>query len=82
MATAMPSPTRSNHRRVVSLVLSGLMGALLVASKQAMSGLPNIEPVTLLIILFALELPRVLYFSRTVCYGITVQVSANYFYIV
>ena len=25
---------------------------------------------------------RALYFSRTVCYGITVQVSANYFYIV
>lgn len=56
--TAMPSPTRSNHRRIVGLVLSGLMGALLVVSKQAMSGLPNIEPVTLLIILFALELPR------------------------
>ena len=54
----MPSPTRSNHRRIVGLVLSGLMGALLVVSKQAMSGLPNIEPVTLLIILFALELPR------------------------
>ena len=34
-----------------------LMGALLVVSKQAMSGLPNIEPVTLLVILFALELP-------------------------
>ena len=56
--TAMPSPTRSNHHRIVGLVLSGLMGALLVVSKQAMSGLPNIEPVTLLIILFALELPR------------------------
>ena len=27
-------------------------------SKQAMSGIPNVEPVTLLIILFALELPR------------------------
>ena len=54
----MPSPTRSNHRRIVGLVLSGLMGALLVVSKQAMSGLPNIDPVTLLIILFALELPR------------------------
>ena len=54
----MPSPTRSNHRRIVGLVLSGLMGALLVVSKQAMSGLPNIEPVTPLIILFALELPR------------------------
>ena len=25
---------------------------------------------------------RALYFLRTVCYGITVQVSANYFYIV
>ena len=37
---------------------SGLMGALLVVSKQAMSGLPNLEPVSLLIILFALELPR------------------------
>ena len=46
------------HIRVLRLVLSGLMGALLVVSKQAMSGLPNIEPVTLLVILFALELPR------------------------
>ena len=36
----------------------GLMGALLVVSKQAMSGIPNVELVTLLIILFALELPR------------------------
>lgn len=35
------------HIRVLRLVLSGLMGALLVVSKQAMSGLPNIEPVTL-----------------------------------
>ena len=57
----MPSPTRSkqaNHRKLQRLVLSGLMGALLVVSKQIMSGLPNLEPVTLLIVLFALELPR------------------------
>ena len=57
----MPSPTRSKepmHNKVLRLVLSGLMGALLVVSKQAMSGIPNVEPVTLLIILFALELPR------------------------
>ena len=43
----MPSPTRSKepmHSKVLRLVLSGLMGALLVVSKQAMSGLPNIEP--------------------------------------
>ena len=53
------------------------MGALLVVSKQAMSGLPNIEPVTLLIILFALELPRetpaaitVLFCCRASCTGL------------
>ena len=39
----MPSPTRSNHRRIVGLVLSGLMSALLVVSKQAMSGLSERE---------------------------------------
>ena len=52
------------HTRVLRLVLSGLMGALLVVSKQAMSGLPNLEPVSLLIILFALELPRETKFSQ------------------
>ena len=60
----MPLPTprakksAALHTRVLRLVLSGLMGALLVVSKQAMSGLPNLEPVSLLLILFALELPR------------------------
>lgn len=56
----MPSPTRSKlpRDRVLRLVLTGLMGALLVVGKQAMSGLPNIEPVTLLVVLFTLELPR------------------------
>lgn len=55
----MPSPTRSERGAALRrLVLSGLMGALLVVSKQAMSGLPNFEPVSLLIILFTLELPR------------------------
>lgn len=66
----MPLSTRSKepvHIRVLRLVLSGLMGALLVVSKQAMSGLPNIEPVTLLVILFALELPRE---NAGGCYGV------------
>ncbi len=40
------------------MVLAALMGALLVAGKQAMSGLPNIEPVSFLIVLYTLELPR------------------------
>ncbi len=58
----LPTPRADSsgtfHTRVLRLVLGGLMGALLVISKQAMSGLPNLEPVSLLIILFALELPR------------------------
>lgn len=56
----MPSPTRSKlpRDRVLRLALTGLMGALLVVGKQAMSGLPNIEPVTLLVVLITLELPR------------------------
>lgn len=40
------------------LVLAALMGALLVVGKQVMSGLPNIEPVSFLILLYALEFPR------------------------
>lgn len=56
----MPLPIRptDRHGRVRRLVLSALMGALLVVGKQAMSGLPNIEPVSFLIILYTLELPR------------------------
>lgn len=40
------------------LVLTALMGALLLVGKQVMSGLPNIEPVSLMVVLFSLELPR------------------------
>lgn len=56
----MRSPTQPAdlHGRIRRLVLSALMGALLAAGKQAMSGLPNIEPVSFLIILYTLELPR------------------------
>lgn len=51
-------PARSSHAAVRRLVLAALMGALLVAGKQAMSGLPNIEPVSFLIVLYTLEFPR------------------------
>lgn len=57
----MRSSTRSAEGTGTALrrlVLTALMGALLVAGKQAMSGLPNIEPVSLLIVLYTLELPR------------------------
>lgn len=39
-------------------MLAALLGALLVVGKQAMSGLPNIEPVSFLIVLYTLEFPR------------------------
>ena len=39
-------------------MLTALTGALLVAGKQALSGVPNVEVVTFLIILYALELPK------------------------
>lgn len=58
----MPSPTQSKRtperEQVLRLALAGLMGALLVVGKQALSGLPNIEVVSLLVVLFTLELPR------------------------
>ena len=39
------------------VVLAGLLGALLVASKEALSAVPGVELVTTLIILYTLELP-------------------------
>lgn len=41
------------------VVLSGLLGALLVASKEVLSAVPGVELVTSLIILYTLELPAV-----------------------
>lgn len=41
-------------KRVLDLCLMAMMGVILTISKQAMSGLPNLEPVTLLVILFTL----------------------------
>lgn len=39
------------------IVLSGLMGALLMVLKEALAAVPGVEPVSFLIILYALELP-------------------------
>ena len=43
---------------VRELVLFALLGAVMFAGKMAMAGLPNIEPVSLLVILFALVFGR------------------------
>ena len=41
-----------------SLVTAAFLAAVLVASKFALDGLPNIELVSLLVILYTLEYPR------------------------
>lgn len=47
------------HRRLTTrqVVLGGLLGALLVVLKEILAPVPGIEPVTPLVILYALELP-------------------------
>lgn len=50
-----PRPRLSTRQ----VVLAGLLGALPVALKEVMSFLPNIEPVSLLFILYALEFPAI-----------------------
>ena len=40
------------------IVISGLLAGLLFALQVAMAGLPNIEPVTLLLILYTIYLPK------------------------
>ena len=56
----MPSHIQRANRQGSTrrLVLTALMGALLFVAKQALSGLPNVELVSLLVILYTLELPR------------------------
>ena len=43
---------------VRELVLFALLGAVMFAGKMAMAGLPNIEPVSLLVILYTLVFGR------------------------
>lgn len=54
----MADRTGRGYQATRRLVLAALLGALLVVGKQVMSGLPNIEPVSFLIVLYTLEFPR------------------------
>ena len=54
MAAGNSAPTRSLRE----LVLMSLLGALLFACKMAMAGIPNVEPVTLLVILYSVVFGR------------------------
>ena len=43
-----------NHKRLLELVVLSLLGALMFAAKMCLAGLPNIEPVSLLVIVYTL----------------------------
>ena len=69
------------------MVLFGVMGALTFAAKMVMSGLPNIEPVSLMVMLFAVVFgkkwvyPVYLYVAMEILfYGINLW-NINYLYI-
>lgn len=54
MAIPSKSSTVSNKKLTLrQIVLFGMLGALTFAAKVAMAGLPNIEPVSLFVMLFA-----------------------------
>ena len=53
-----------------SLVTAAFLAAVLVASKFALDGLPNIELVSLLVILYTLEYPRLAVYTYVFVYGL------------
>ena len=60
--------------RLVDLTLFGMLGALTFAAKLVMMGLPNIEPVSLMVMLFAVV------FGRKAVYPIYVYVTLEFLY--
>ena len=65
-----PSP----RIRLVDLTLFGILGGLTFAAKLVMSGLPNIEPVSLMVMLFAVL------FGKKAVYPIYVYVTMEILY--
>ena len=55
------------------IAVTGLLAALLTVSKFAMDGLPNIELVSLLVIVYTLEFPKIVIpvvYTYAVLYGL------------
>ena len=87
----MPSPwyTRLDKRRLTlaETVLFGILGGMTFLAKMVMAGLPNIEPVSLMVMLFAVTFNRKALYPiyayvllEFVLYGINLW-SVNYLYI-
>ncbi len=53
MCTSWCIPVRKTTLTLRQVALFGVLGALTFGAKVAMSGLPNIEPVSLMVMLFA-----------------------------
>lgn len=89
MVTGMSGPTRSDRRplRTKELALLGLLGAVMFAAKLAMAWLPNIEPVSLLVMVYAAVLGRRALYPIYVYVGLECCVwgihlwSINYLYV-
>ena len=85
---SLPCPhTDSIGVKLRRLILLALLGALLIVSKQALAGLPNVELVTLLIILYVCVFGRyalaptvVFVVSQMTIYGFGIW-TINYIYI-
>lgn len=80
-------PVPAGRLRVRELVLLGLLGGLMFAAKMAMAALPNVEPVSLMVMLLAVTFgPRALY-AVCVYVGLEIAVwglglwNANYLYV-
>ena len=56
------------HKRLLELIVLALLGALMFAAKMCLAGLPNIEPVSLLVIVYTVV------FGKKALYSIYVYV--------
>ena len=89
MVTASPwcIPLAEGSRRAREAALFGTLGAMTFAAKMAMMGLPNIEPVSLMVMVFAVTLgkkalyPIIVYvLLEFMVFGIQLW-SINYLYV-
>ena len=87
VCTSWFTPLVKSHITLRQIALFGMLGALTFGAKVAMSGLPNIEPVSLMVMLFAVVFgwkglyPVSLYvLMEVLLYGINLW-NINYLYV-
>ena len=74
MLLSIPMDKSRNKLTVREMVLFSLLGALTFAAKMAMAALPNIEPVTLFVMLFAVT------FGKKVIFPLYVYVAMEFLF--